>query len=320
MYEGARLRQPAGAADVERLASLLCPGEGITECLGLERRLRRDLVEELASVLPFLEGRTARFYHALLKRFQVEELKVILRCLLSELDREEARAGLVDLPAGLGLPVEGLLSSSDVSHFVASIEDEAIGSGARAAMPLYEKTRSKAFIEMGLDGGYWTGVCAALDGLPAWARRACGPPLDNEAFSVRLLCVLRAARVYELEWADVEPLLPPWRDRPSVAALRRVHQDPSPQSVLKNVPRLARLGLSSGDLQSIPELEEALWQATVDIANRQYYGCVDSPAVLVSYFYLRRAEARKLAGIGQLLRYGADRGQIAEFLGVDGNA
>jgi len=317
LYEGERLRQLAGAENLERLCGFLHPGEDIAKCTDLERRIRRDCIEELASLLPFLAGRAAYLYYALLERFRVENLKLILRCVLSDREPERTDAGLLELPPKLSLPVKRLLSSSNAADFVANIEDKTIRSGAAAAMPLYEKTQSKAFIEMGLDRGYWEGVYDALDRLPAWEREECLPPLENEAFSLRLLCVLRAARIYKLEWPDVEPVLAPSWNQPSLATLRRVHQDPSPESVFKNVSHLSRLGLNSHDLQSIPELEESLWKATVDIANRQYYRCLDSPAILVSYFYLKRAEAKRLTGLAEMLRYGAQRREIAEFLGVD---
>jgi len=317
LYEGERLRELAGAENLERLCGVLYPGEDITKCTDLERRIRRDCIDELLSLLPFLTGRAGCLYYALLERFRVENLKLILRYALSERKPEGGDVELLELPPKLSLPVKRLLSISNAADFVANIEDKTIRSGAAAGLPLYEKTQNKAFIEMGLDRGYWKGVHDALGRLPAWEREECLPPLENEAFSLRLLCVLRAARIYELEWADVEPVLGSSWHKPSPATLRRVHQDPSPESVLKNVSHLSRLGLSSHDLQSIPKLEESLWKATVDIANRQYYRCMDSPAILVSYFYLKRAEAKRLAGLAEMLRYGAQRREIAEFLGVD---
>jgi vacuolar-type H+-ATPase subunit C/Vma6 len=294
--------------------------------------LQRGCVEDLSFLGFFLSGPYQAFYSALLDRYPVENLKVLLRLVTREAEpagpalrpgeKREAREAipgelLLDLPRGPALPVQELLRSAQVDEFVARIPLWAVRACAKKALPLYHEGGRRAYLEMAFDQGYWQNVWEALARLPEGERRECSAPLQCEFDSMRLLGTLRAAAAYGLPWDEWESVLPVGEGRISTSALRSIHARPDLEHVSQVVGwvkvALDRY-LSSQELLDLGHLEEALWREALRLANRQYYGSLSACAALVSYFYLKRQELRRLLGLTQMLRYGKAEEEVSAYL------
>ncbi|MGD2174597.1 MAG: V-type ATPase subunit [Candidatus Brocadiaceae bacterium] len=316
LREGPRLRQLTGVGTVGDLAAELFPREDIHDSVALERRLAESCVEELAYLLAYLTHRYQHLQRALVDRFAVENLKVLLRLLGRENGREEAERLLVPLPPELALPVDEMLASAGPEEFIRRIPLPGPRHSALAALPAHEEDGRVAFLEMALDAGYWGAVGEALEGLNRTERRACSAPIVCEFDAVRLVAVLRAARTYEIEWEALGAVLPVGWGSLSPAELRRVHAHPEPEALWESVSLLRRALDSPGEAEPIGQIEDALWQEGVRRANRQYYAPAPAPAVLVSYFYLKRHELRRLISLTQAIRRGMDARDIRSYLAL----
>jgi len=314
LYEGNRLRDLTDLDNIQDLAYELFPGEDLATQMDLERHLTAECARELGRFAPYLTGAYGALYDALLSGFAVENLKVLLRLLGREDARLLADRHTVPLPSRLELPVDGLLSSRGEEEFAARIPLPTVRSAVQDALGLSEETGRGAFLEMAMDRGRWDAVGAALDGLPGAVRDACLPPIASESDALRLVGVLRAAIAYEIPWERLEPVLPRGPGRLSTATLRQVHSRPDPETILAALPVLTHL--LPGPAQAGPPgvVEEVLWRQTVHEANRQYYGHLSGPAILVSYYYLKRNELRSLTTLAQMVRTGARRRDILERL------
>lgn len=317
LYEGTRLRELARERTVADLAWRLYPREDIRSRLALENRVVSACVAELASLAAYLSGAYLALYRSLLSRYVVENLKVLLRLYLRGGDLGEAAELLIELPRGFFLPAHELMASADVTDFVGRVPLLPVRQHAQGVLPLYRKSRHRAYLEMAFDKGYWAGVWEGVRQLPFGERRRCSAPVRSEFDALRLLATVRAAATYGIPWEDWEALMPVGPGAIGEGALRRIHATPTLASVLENVPSLKGLlsdevpARGSGD---IGPLERALWHRTLRLVNRQYYGTTSGPAVLVSYFYLKRNELRQLLGLTQMLTYGAEEQEIIEYL------
>jgi len=309
VYEGDRLRELARAAHLGELCERLYPREPVAGRLELERRLRRDCVEELASVLHFLSPPFHHFYAALIRRFQVDNIVVLLRLFAGGGEAPSREDYLTELPGRLSVPAGELLASGSIEEFIAQLPVD-LARAARGAVALDKRAETTAFTEMALAREYWEGVTAAFAALSGADREACAGPVLSELAAARLLMVLRAARNYDLEWDRLKPLLPrnaSTEDGPSgisAAALEALHGDPSPANVARQV-GLVRTPAHAEDLV---DLEELLWERTYRMANRIYYSVMDGPAVAVGYFYVRRNELKALVHLAEAIHYGSPAG------------
>ena len=306
VYEGGRLEDLARHGTVEDLARRLYPREIIAGRLGLERRLRQDCANELAGVVRYLAGGIQRFYVTLIRRFQVENITVLLRLFAGDREEPSPEQYLVDLPEWMSVAGGELLASADPEEFIARLPAD-MSAAAAAAHGAHGVAETTAFIEMALERQYWQGVVESLRELPAACRGECAVPILSELGAARLLAVLRAARHTDIAWEDLLRLIPAWKgngeDGPhgglSDSALQELHRDPSAENVAAKVP-----GLTAEQAENLADLEHLLWGRTFRLANRLYYRTLSGPAVVVGYYYVRRNELKALTALVESVHYG----------------
>lgn len=316
LYAGETLRCLTRLGTPRELADHLYRRHDVADALDLERRLTADCARELAHSLRYLEGPYRAFYAALLDLYPVENLKVLLR-LLGRTAQIEPERYLVELPPALALPAGALAGAEDAREFVERIPLPAVQQSARAALAAYRETGQRARLEMAFDRGYWQGVWEALERLPRRDAARCAGPARRECAAMRLMGTLRAAGTYGMPWEDWVEMLPPGGDGPGLATLREIHGRPTVECARERLPwvdEALRRHVPPGEPADLWRLEEALWHETVRAADRQYYAQMSGPAVLVSYYYLKREELRHLLGVTQMLRYGKDEREISQYL------
>jgi vacuolar-type H+-ATPase subunit C/Vma6 len=308
VYEAERLDRLTEAASVEQLCAELHPREPAVGRLGLERRLRRDCVQELSLIGKFIGPPLDAFYRALIRRFQIDNAIVLLRLWAGGPQPAALEDYLTELPDAMSLPAGELLASGNPADFLSKLPADL----ARAAGETLEddiRNATTASTEMALMRAYWQGVIRTLGMLSAGWRAACSPPILQELTAERVLAVIRAARVYGLSWDRLRPLLAPWPPRQeggrtpfyvSEAILRLIHSDPSPDRVAAALP----FRLDEREAADVVLLEQALWARAYRIANRMYYLAEPGPAVLVAYYYVRRNELRNVTRIAEAVHYG----------------
>jgi len=302
VYEGDRLEELARQGSVEDLARRLYPRETIAGRLGLERRLRQDCANELAGVVRYLSGGIRRFYIALIRRFQVENITVLLRLFAGDREEPSPEQYLMDLPEWMSAAGGELLASADPAEFIARLPAD-LSKAAAAAHGAHGTQQTTAFIEMALERQYWQGVVESLRGLPAACRSECAVPILSELGAARLLAVLRAARHTDLAWEDLLGLIPAWKgsgeDGPHSVLLQGLHRDASAGNVASKLP-----GLTVAEAENLADLEHLVWGRTFRLANRLYYRTTSGPAVVVGYYYVRRHELKALTALVESVHYG----------------
>ncbi len=317
LYEGRRLRDLADEGAIPELASRLYPRDDIREPVPLERRVRAACVAELASFARWLDGPYRTLYCALLNRYAVENLKVLLRLRERSGAEGEPADHLVGPSPWFSLPVEELLGSAEVGEFIAAIPLLRVRECAGEALPLYNDTGRRAYLEMAFDRGYWLGVWDAVARLSGSEAAQCAGPIRVEFDVLRLLATLRAGANYDIPWEEWRAVVPVGDGAIGLETLRRIHEEPTLEFARAALPwrdGVLTRRLAQDEAPDLGRVEEALWHETVRLANRQYYSFSEGPAVLVSFYYLKREELRHLMAIIQMLRYGRTGEEVARHL------
>lgn len=303
IYEGDRLEAAVRKRTVAELSETVFPDDPPDTLETLQKRLDQACVDDLAGFLPYLDDARSSVLRALLRRFQVWNLKIALRLFERESARERFNRFMLDLPASLALPREKLLEASGVDEFLRAIPCETLREAITPTLKPYQETHRKAYIEMGLDRGWWQSLDAALQNLNRWDRGGCSPAIDAERLCLRLLTVLRAARTYEMDWERLSTLLPPsTRATEEGDPLQGLYENPDTQMVTKHIPDDSGLSIDAGDVQNLPDLENTLWTQVAQAANRQFYTELGETGSLVAYCYLKGAERRRLVSAAEMIR------------------
>ncbi|MFW5923878.1 MAG: V0D/AC39 family V-type ATPase subunit, partial [Planctomycetota bacterium] len=273
LYEGDRLEQLSDCTSVKELWNDLYPREKGAGRVRLQRHVRKDCITDLCSILYLLPEAFTPLYSALLRRFQLDNILVLMRLFAGgrkELDPEHF---VPNLPEHIDVSPRRLLQARNLEGFIDRLPAD-LRSPADDTVDLYESETTTAFTEMALERGWWNLVLDNLADLSRNAREECAPPILFELNSARLLSTLRAARAYDIEWDAIHSYLPPEpphtfgesRLRMSDPGLEALFESPEPEEVASQVAMLDRA--MAGDLV---ELEHETWEKIIALANHLYY-------------------------------------------------
>ncbi|MFW5923938.1 MAG: V0D/AC39 family V-type ATPase subunit [Planctomycetota bacterium] len=306
LYEGDRLARLREKRSVNELWRELYPRENATGRLALERLLRRDCAHDLSSLLYLLPDSIHPLYAALVRRFQLDTILVLLRMLAGPEHSVRREEFIPELPPPLKLDPASLLDSSGPEDFQKKLPPfYRLDNGY---VPGFSGLGGTGAVEMALERAWWLQVLEQLGRLPGRDREDCARPVISELASARLLAVLRAGRFYELDWQKLLPVLPPTvpenlADEPLAAdpdVLHDLFENPDGAEIAGLIP-----DIDPDDAGDLSDLENILWTRTCDLADEIYYASQTGPSVIICYFYIKRNEMHNLIDVIEDLHYGS---------------
>ena len=99
LFESHRLRSLAECRTLPDLFRRVYPSRGFTNHLDFERLLLSDHIRHLDKVSRYLSGRVSDLFQWLMVRYQLENLKVVVRVFMSKENRDGQAVGLAQ-PGG----------------------------------------------------------------------------------------------------------------------------------------------------------------------------------------------------------------------------
>src|SRR3974390_3520275 len=114
LAETGRLDVLCGLRSFPELGSALYPNLEFPAVGDFQRRLSQELVQEISHLLPSVAGAGGDLLGWLLARFQIENIKVLLRKFSCRIPLETPEEYLLSLPQNLALDVPSLLAAGSL--------------------------------------------------------------------------------------------------------------------------------------------------------------------------------------------------------------
>jgi len=312
VYEHERLDELCDLRSVGQLWHRLYPDATPGDHRELQRRLLADHVGALDGIRRFLPDALAPLYVWMMRRFQVENLKVLLRAWRAREPLARVRPFLAPLARDLELDAAAFLKAGGLADFLALVPDAALRSAAEAGAAHYADTGQTFFVEAALDVAYYSGLVARQRALPAAHRAGTDALVGNEIAAYNILTVFRLKLNYGLPYEQAARFLAPGARH--AAELDRLFAFPDFGDMVKLLPPdlLPRDGGRA--IATIADLERALWQRILQVANRQFYHSVADLGAAVAFYTIKRVELANLFHVVEGVRYGMAPGAIREGL------
>lgn len=318
----AGLLQTSGAGEgaaVLRKVGLTAGGEAAPPA-ALEQAVITALVREVQVLARPLTGTAREVLQYWARRFELVNLKIILRALAAGLAPEAIRRELLDLDGMESLPVDAAVHADDVAELLRRLGDSPYAEMARRARDVYEQQRGTFSLEAALDREYFTGLVKRAGALPDAAgrhlRRLVGVLIDQ----MNLIWMLRFRHVYGLEPAHVFILLIPtgrYLDSRRLLSLVKLE---AVDDVLPALPDPLRRLMT--DVHSIEEAETAMRRETRRVARCILGYTTFNVARPCAYLLLREWQLWEIYGMVEGARLGLDEALVrsAVRLGAAGTA
>lgn len=218
-YLTARLHGRKGRmAEAERLDGLcrigslrdlfhgIFPGSEVGGALDFQRLLVYELAAELSGFRVYISGPGVHLINWTLVRFQMENLKVLIRAFLTKVPIGELDGYLVPLPRELALDVRGLAEVEFPEGFVRLFpKDGLLRENMEKALEIYNDNPRPFFFEAALDRSYFQGLVLRMEKLPQEDREIITPMVHQEIDIFHLMLIARGRFHYGLAPSMLQP-------------------------------------------------------------------------------------------------------------------
>ncbi|OOZ36198.1 V-type ATPase subunit [Solemya velesiana gill symbiont] len=226
----------------------------------VERALISTLMHELSVLLRPLKGAARDVLVHWIRKFELYNLKALIRGKLNQLTYEELRENLYDLPALISLPHQELLRAENTAELLRQLEKSHYADIARQARRVYQEKNEPFSLDATIDQRYYAGLLKRA--------RATGPedlkPLMKLVGTLvdqqNLLWLLRYRFGYGLSPSGTYYLLVPFGHQLSRELLKKLVNMNSFQDVIEALP--ASLRERIGETDHIMDVEEAMSDET----------------------------------------------------------
>jgi V/A-type H+-transporting ATPase subunit C len=232
----------------------------------LEQALITRLVDEAQGLARPLTGSAREMIAYWVRRFEMANLKAIMRAMVSGRPAADIRGDLLDLGPLAALPVDSLIHAEDTAELLRRLEQSVYADMARQARGIYEEQRELFAVEAALDKEYFTGLSKRANALPDEEGRDLRRLTKVFIDQMNLVWLLRYRHVYGMEPAHAYYLLVPAGQYLNSEALLSLVQLGGIEEVVRQLP--TPLGRLMTGVTSIPEVEAAMRRETARVARR----------------------------------------------------
>jgi V/A-type H+-transporting ATPase subunit C len=294
------------------------PMDGGQRSRTLENLLIGALLSELSILVRPLQGGLRELFLFWARRFELFNLKALIRGKLQGLPPGVVQDNLYDLPPYTRLPRASLLQAESVTELLKLLEATPYGDIARQARLAFEARREALYLDATIDRRYFYGLVQRTTPLEARHRESLERLVRTQVDHQNLIWLLRYRFAYGLSPAETYYVLVPRGLRLDRRKLQELCNLGDFETVLEQLPpQLART--LSGSHTAV-EVERRLEAVTIALARHELRHADSAPARAFAYLLLREVDLKRMQALiqGKLLELPATL--IREALGTTPDA
>ncbi len=320
MAEGERLDFLCRNKGLPEFYREIYPNSEFREIRDFQRQLVQELISEISDFRTHMSGPADDLLGWTLVRFQVENLKVLIRVCLKKASIEDITGYLVSLPKELSLDTKGLTAAESLEDFVRLIPKGLLQEYLKKSLKVYHDHLQPFYFEAALDCGYFQGLIDRVERLSREDQEIIKPMIYQEIDIFHLMMIARGKYFYNLTSSVLSPL----HIRGTkithalfVAMLNDVDLFASTGRVAERVldTPLPKQGSSDGlMIVDASMLESLVWRRYFRLANRAFRRGNIGLGAIMGYAGLRRIEVANLIAISEGIKNGMNDETIRSHL------
>jgi V/A-type H+-transporting ATPase subunit C len=254
------------------------------------------LLKDLAVLIRPVSGEARELLRYWAHRFELNNLKVIIRGKMAEQPQLAIEEQLLDMGSFTSLPLAKLLQSDSAAELLRSLEQTPYAEIARQARHLLEQGEALFALDAALDRRYFAGLWRRSAGVGnasggGFLRAIIGSIIDR----VNLVWLLRYRFAYHLPPSQAYYLLIPASHRLSTQHLQLLSQQLTFEEVLSSLaePYAGLLAGARNTTEVTLRLEKETWRVAAHTLNHSVFNV----ARALAYLVLRERDLRRLRAI-----------------------
>lgn len=290
--------------------------EATSDPVGLERALIALFLADLVALVRALTGSDRDFFIYWAHRFELSNLKAVIRGKLADEPVAALRDQLIDIHPYATLPLDELLNAEDIPELLRRLERTPYYADmARQARRIFEERHNLFALDAALDRRYYAGLSQRAQAIKGTHDRHLQILVGSVIDRINLVWLLRYRFVYHLPPAEAYYLLIPASCRLNSRQLLALAELASVEEVLAELPTpFSRL---LANVSTIPEVTDILRNWTWQLAEKMLkHGAFDL-ARGFAYLMLRDRELRGIRSVLKGKQLGIESSLIRQVSGVE---
>jgi V/A-type H+-transporting ATPase subunit C len=268
----------------------------------IEQALLHRMMSELAVLLRPLSARARGLLLYWPRKFELFNLKTLIRGKLNDLDRDEIRDSLHDLPENIRLPHESLLQAENVLEMLRQLDQGPYALIARQARHVYEEKNEGFSLNAAIDRLYYTGMQHHINLASSIDRRGLQKVIGSMIDRQNILWLLRYRLVYQFTPSEAYYLLIPTGGRIQRDQLMELANLDGLQTIIEHLPDSFRQLIE--EAENITQVRQQLDQHVSDELQKLMRYSPDAVVSALCYVIARDMDMMKLYALlqGKLLQ------------------
>jgi len=277
----------------------------------IEQVLFTQLVEEFEVLLHPLSGAARELVLFAFKKYEITNLKTIVRGKMAKLRAEKIAEQLIPLGTFAQLPIEQLLRTEDISECLRYLENTVYARIARQSRQVFEEKNQLYALDAAIDRYYLLGFERRMNEIETAQRQHLLPLISTLMDIINLLWLLRYRFAYHLSPAETYYLLIPTKYHLNRTELQNLVELKTLPAVLAALPNPFQLLLQG--LETTFKVECRLDEEIRRVARHTIRWHSFSVAKALAYLLLKELEINRILTIikGKHLGLKLDNIQIA---------
>ena len=281
----------------------------------VEQALLHRMMSELAVLLRPLGGRARDLLLYWPRKFELFNLKTLIRGKLNDLGLEEIRDNLHDLPDNIRLPHEALLQAENVLEMLRKLEQGPYALIARQARHVYEAQNEGFSLDAAIDRLYYTGMLQQINMIDNSDKRGLQKLIGLMIDRQNILWLMRYRLVYRFSPSEAYYLLIPTGGRIQRTSLMELANLDGFEAIIEHLPN-PFLGFlkSAGNITQVRQRLDRY--VSLELQKLMHY----SPDAVVSalcYLIARDMDLMRVYALIQGKLLGMERGMLDEAIPGD---
>ena len=306
MAEGPRLRRLCQSPTLPQFSREIFHGQSFESSRDIQRRLLEDFAREIAELANWAGPDGSSLLDWILQRFEIENLKWLIRNLLAEAPNEASQSGLISF-SQVSMDFQALAAAKTLDELIRRLPRGPLRLSLRTAADLYQDQARPFFFEASLDCAYYTELLARAHALCGEDRQLVLPLIIQETDLFHLMLAVRGRFSFGLE---PSALLPFHVSGTQITFRRFREMLNAPDLTALARERAGLLGNQAPEEISAEALERLAWRGLQRLANRVFRRSHMGLAAVVAYVFLRRMEVANLITVSEGIRLGVGEFQI----------
>jgi V/A-type H+/Na+-transporting ATPase subunit C len=322
MAEAGRLEELSRLGNLQEFVHAIFPKVDLKEASDFQCHAVNELIRELSGFPAHVTGPAAELLKWVLVRFQVENLKVLIRFCITKRPVADPEQYLVTLPKDLTLPVHALAAAESLPDFVKLVPKGLVRENLESAREIYGDHPHPFFPEGAMDQAYLQELIERAGRLGWEDREIVRPMVCQEVDIFHLMLVIRGKFHYGVTPEMLLPLHVAGA-RISRSLFSRMLADSdlptSMDRVAGSVLDATPSGGAPGDEGAITAVDGATlvhlaWKRFLRLANLAFRRSHMGMGAVLGYTGLRRMEVANLTTVSEGIERGIDAGTIRTHL------